>query len=86
MVKKAKPETHAQARWWDRRCNGYVRFGLCYRCAAQASWGHQLGFADIHSPCAACAPIVDTFPVERINGWRTHSDRDLSARQQELVS
>lgn len=68
---KVKPETHQQAAEWDRRNNGYIRLGLCYRCASQAAWGHQLGFSVVHPPCEGCQPLVATFPEEKSNGWRT---------------
>jgi len=60
---------------WDRIKARYVGDGLCDACAAQAAYGHQLGWhyhssrewpevdRRIKPPCPACAPIVATFPV-----------------------
>lgn len=81
-VASMPPETISQARTWDRVKTLYLRDGLCHACAAQAAWGHQLGFgyvvnrpwgdsARIKAPCRVCAPIVATFPVARPNGWRS---------------
>lgn len=67
-----QPETLAQAVEWDRRRGHYLRTGLCHRCAAQAAYGHALGFSRVHSPCAACIPVVANFPVAATNGWRKH--------------
>lgn len=64
------PETQAEADHWQRRNNRYVRLGLCYPCAAQCAYGHQLGFSRIHPPCEACQPIVDTFPYPAVGPWR----------------
>ena len=65
----------------------YLRAGLCGECAAQAEWGHQLGFgyrgriaADrIKLPCAGCAPIVAAMPVPASRGtrWRRLPSRDV---------
>lgn len=65
-----KPETLDEALHWTRRNNRYLRLGLCYRCAAQAAWGHALGFARIKPPCGGCAPIVATFPTNAVGPWR----------------
>lgn len=65
-----RPETLAQAEHWQRRNREYVRAGLCLRCAAQAAWGHQLGFTRVHPPCAACAPVVASLPAPAAGGWR----------------
>ncbi len=65
-----EPETLRQARRFDERATQYRRALGCDRCAAQAAYGHQEGFADVHPPCAACRPIVATFPVPAVNGWR----------------
>lgn len=65
------PETLAQARRHDRNTARYLKLGLCRRCAPQAAWGHQLGFGRCNPPCEDCRPLVDTFPMEQINGWRS---------------
>jgi len=69
------PETIEQAVTWDRVKARYVDDGLCHACAAQAAYGHQLGWLyvsdrpwpdrdrRIKPPCPDCAPIVATFPV-----------------------
>jgi hypothetical protein len=72
----AEPETQAQAITWDAVKAKYVSDGLCHTCAAQAAWGHQLGWhyrssrpwpgggRSIKPPCEQCASTVATFPVE----------------------
>lgn len=72
----AKPETLAQAAYWDRVKRNGLGYGLCHGCAAQLAWAHQShtgGFAAAHPPCAECAPLVARLPVARVNGWRTVS-------------
>jgi hypothetical protein len=78
------PESLSQARAWDRCRAKYAAAGLCDACAAQAAWGHQIGFgyvstrpwleADrrIKAPCESCAPIVAAFPAEagKDSPWR----------------
>jgi hypothetical protein len=73
-----RPETLYQAQEFDRRRSGYEAAGLCYRCAAQAAYGHQLGFARVHSPCDGCVGIVAGFPLAARNGWRKLSRGRLS--------
>jgi len=69
-------ETPGQARIFDAMKRHYERLGLCRACAAQAAWGHQLGFSRVvHQPCHECQPIVDTFPVARPGRWRSYSPR-----------
>ena len=68
-------ETPGQARIFDAMKRHYVRLGLCYPCAAQAAWGHQLGFSRINPPCLECQSLVDTFPVARPGRWRSNSPR-----------
>ena len=63
------PESRSQAETWDRTRNRYAAVGLCDRCAAQAAWGHQLGFTEVHAPCEGCAEVVATLPVGQVNGW-----------------
>lgn len=72
----AKPETLAQAAYWERVKRNGLGNGLCHDCASQLAWAHQSqtgGFAAAHPPCATCAPLVARLPVERVNGWRTVS-------------
>ena len=61
-VKANAPETIEQARRWQIRRDQYAAAGFCDRCAAQAAWGHQLGFAEQPPPCERCtglsAPVV----------------------------
>jgi hypothetical protein len=64
------PETMSQARTWQIHNNRYVDLGLCYPCAAQAAYGHQLGFSRIHPPCEVCAPIVAGFEFPAVAPWR----------------
>jgi hypothetical protein len=80
-----RPETPGQAASWQTRKNKYLVLGLCHACAAQAAYGHQLGFGlhehargnhvtleGVHPPCAVCAPIVAEFPIPAARGWRKH--------------
>lgn len=66
------PETEAQARVWDRKLKRYEIAGLCHTCAAQAAWGHALGFGKIKDPCERCQPIVNALPNSGPRGskWR----------------
>ncbi len=64
------PETAAQAAEWDRKKGQYIRAGLCHQCAAQAAWGHQLGFQRVHPPCQRCVRVVVVLPQPGVNGWR----------------
>lgn len=68
-------ETLRQARIFDSAKRHYERLGLCGVCAAQAAWGHQLGFSGINPPCHRCQPIVDAFPVNKPGKWRSNSPR-----------
>ncbi len=74
-AKSKKVETFWQAGTFDSTKRHYVRLGLCYPCAAQAAWGHQLGFSEIHQPCHECQSLVDTFPRVRPGRWRSYSPR-----------
>ena len=67
----AQPETREAARGWGNRKTNYLNAGLCHACAAQAAYGHQLGFSHVRPPCGACQPLVDAFDVPAVNGWRT---------------
>ena len=81
MIKsKSRPandsvETLRQARSFDTHKRHYQGLGLCGRCAAQAAWGHKLGFSRIDPPCDDCQPLVDTFPVDKPGKWRSNSPR-----------
>lgn len=82
------PETQRQARRWTVTRTHYLLTGLCEACAAQAAWGHQLGFKSsarrnwperdrhIKPPCDCCLAAVNALPVE-IPGspWRKLADR-----------
>jgi hypothetical protein len=68
-------ETIWQAWRFDAMKRHYQRLGLCRVCAAQAAWGHQLGFSRVKQPCHGCQPLVDTFPTARPGRWRSHSPR-----------
>lgn len=82
--KTLKPETPGQARAWQKNKKRYLQAGLCHTCAAQAAWGHQVGFSfrssrewpeqdrKIKPPCPECATIVANFPEAAAEGsqWR----------------
>jgi hypothetical protein len=67
-----QPETPTQARVWDRKYKRYIVAGLCLICAAQAAWGHSIGFGNINDPCDECQPLVNEFdtPGPRGSKWR----------------
>lgn len=75
------PETAHQATRWDRHAARYGTAGLCRPCSGQAAWGHQLGFSQVHAPCAACTPMVATFPLATTTAWRKLPNTGLSAAQ-----
>jgi hypothetical protein len=72
-VRRPVPETLYQAQHWDRAKSEYVALGWCQQCAAQAAWGHQLGFSNIHDPCPDCTelPVPDRRGGERAARWAT---------------
>jgi hypothetical protein len=57
-VTRTAPETIYQAQKWDKNKSLYLRAGFCEVCAAQATWGHQLGFSHVKPPCASCTGRV----------------------------
>jgi hypothetical protein len=59
------------ARLWERVKSAYVADGFCHGCAAQAAYGHQLGFSQIEPPCGACQGIRPTYEWagERAHRW-----------------
>lgn len=61
-------ETTGQAVTWSGLNKKYKEAGLCDRDAAQAAYGHQLGFARIHNPCTPCSKI--TLPSTIAEGTR----------------
>lgn len=71
-------ETTRQAATWERTANAYQEDGLCRGCAAQAAYGHQLGFGRIHPPCEDCQPTVAGLPLPAGRGtpWRKHPRGD----------
>lgn len=69
--KVARVETLEQARTFDRIASRYRKAGLCDTCAAQAAYGHQLGFSKVHRPCTSCEAQVALYPTVRVNGWRS---------------
>lgn len=76
-AKADRPETLAQAVEWQAVERHYVTLGLCHACAAQAAYGHQIGFTRINQPCPDCATVVAGFPDEAANGWRSQSYRKM---------
>jgi hypothetical protein len=60
--KKDRPETIAEVLSWQRLKTSYLMLGLCHACAAQAAYGHQLGFTLINAPCSGCLPLVRSLP------------------------
>ena len=69
-AKRELPESRVQAKEFDRRKRAYRDAGLCHACAAQAAFGHQMGFLQVHPPCASCVPIVMGFPYPAEGSWR----------------
>jgi hypothetical protein len=78
--KAAQPESITQARKWDRDKRAALAAGVGDACAAQYSWGVQVGFRLSRPPCADCAPIVNVAPgTEKPNSWRRlHAPRPVS--------
>lgn len=70
-----RDETLRQATTFEAMRRRYIRLGLCSRCAAQAAFGHQLGFSRSKPPCHECLPIVNKFPTAKPNQWRSNSPR-----------
>jgi hypothetical protein len=64
-------ETLRQAQRWEQVKAHYQGKGLCGPCAAQAAYGHQIGFTRVNPPCDACFPIVIRFPGQGAGDWRT---------------
>lgn len=64
------PESLSQARAHHRLTNRYEQAGLCRTCAAQAAYGHQLGFTKVNAPCDWCLPVVQAFPKPAARKWR----------------
>ena len=71
MKKLNRPETLREAQRFEQYNREARRQGLCTRCSAQASYGRQLGWSNVHPPCPNCARLVASFPVEQGNGWKT---------------
>lgn len=80
MARMDKPETRSEYLEFERVRNGYERNGLCDVCAAQASYGHQHGFAVVMPPCPLCASVVRTFDFPAPNNWRKASRTRLRRR------
>lgn len=70
-------ESAGEARWHQTTTNAYLAAGLCHSCAAQAAYGHQLGWSKVNQPCTVCRPIVAAFPQPQVNDWRS-KPRDAS--------
>jgi hypothetical protein len=69
-AKRELPESQSQVKEFDRRRRAYREAGLCHACAAQAAFGHQMGFLQVHPPCSSCVPVVMGFPYPAENSWR----------------
>lgn len=69
MVNRA--ESLRQARSFDLLNARYIAAGLCPRCAAQAAFGHQIGFHSVYPPCPDCEGVVQAFQTPRCNGWKS---------------
>jgi hypothetical protein len=70
-----RPETLRQARSFDANKKHYLALGLCGPCAAQAAWGHQIGFSSSRRPCSACQTAIASFPTAQPGPWRSDSPR-----------
>lgn len=57
----------------------YVALGLCSVCAAQAAYGHQIGFIRTNAPCSSCLPLILALPVNEPGEWRSSSPRRSDA-------
>lgn len=77
-IKVSRPESLEQARTFTKYRNVYSSKGLCDHCAAQAAYGHQHGFHQVHPPCEDCYDLVLTFPHRTsAQAWRKHDMRSL---------
>ena len=66
-----RPESPTQAQTWDKVASRYRAAGWCDQCAAQAAWGHQCGFTQIHPPCPTCRgrALPDQHDAPRARRW-----------------
>lgn len=71
VISREPPETLREARRWTVRNTQYINIGLCFKCAAQAAYGHQLGFLRANDPCVICTALVDRFPRQEAGAWRS---------------
>jgi hypothetical protein len=79
MTKADRNESVAEAKEWQRSLYRYEQAGLCPMCAAQAAFGHSIGFSHSHPPCPTCAPIVAAFPRKAFGVWRMMTRADHTA-------
>lgn len=68
-------ETLRQSRTFGTVKGHYLNLGLCGPCAAQAAFGHQIGFSRSNPPCEGCLPTISSFPVKEPGPWRSSSPR-----------
>lgn len=66
-----RSESGSQARRWDWIKTRYLQDGFCDACAAQAAYGHQLGFSQVAPVCDRCRGKVPTYREagERAHHW-----------------
>lgn len=79
--KAGQPETLNQVRWWDHNKTNYVKNGWCDKCAAQAAWGHQIGFTKIdNGPCEKCVGLpVPAKAGARAARWAAAPEQEESS-------
>lgn len=69
------PTEIAHTKEFDVMNARYRDLGLCTRCAPQAAFGHQDGFANVNPPCPKCIPTILSFPTKEPGEWRSYSRR-----------
>jgi hypothetical protein len=82
-----RTESFRQARTFDEVRATYRADGFCSRCAAQASFGHQLGFAVVACICVSChgKRANYRFAAEHAQRW-SGATPTLPARHQNGVA
>lgn len=81
-VARSVAETIGQAQTWDLVSARYRAVGFCNACAAQAAWGHQLGFTTVKPPCLSCAGLTPPDgPGARVARWTGEPTPDTRATE-----
>lgn len=79
MRKAATPETPRQAQTWDGNYRAYKAAGFCPTDAAQASWGHQIGFTLSNPVGDCCRGKTPPKDLERANRWANREAAEVES-------